>query len=224
MITSQDREIQALVNDIRDGKLLLPEMQRGYVWKAPQVRNLLDSLYRNYPSGQLLVWETDDLPFSRKVSVDAVDNAQRRPQLLLDGQQRLTSLAAVMLGRPLMVRDSRRPIEIVFNVFTERFEVAGVRQRGETGWISVSKLFTGGPMRVLREVRQGLSDDDEDLVLERLTRTRWYQDLQISRKRSRGNKLRRSDRHLCAHQFWRNYTQQRGSSTSADLCSLAGCD
>lgn len=170
MITSQDREIQALVNDIRDGKLLLPEMQRGYVWKAPQVRNLFDSLYRNYPSGQLLVWETEDLPFSRKVSVDEVEAAQRRPQLLLDGQQRLTSLAAVMLGKPLMVRDSRRPIDIVFNVFTERFEVAGVRQRGETGWISVSKLFTGGPMRVLREVREGLSDDEEDQVLERLTR------------------------------------------------------
>lgn len=170
MITSQDREIQALVNDIRDGKLLLPEMQRGYVWKGPQVRNLFDSLYRNYPSGQLLIWETDDLPFSRQVSVDEVDKAQRRPQLLLDGQQRLTSLAAVMLGKPLMVRDSRRPIDIAFNVFTERFEVAGVRQRGETGWISVSKLFTAGPMRVLREVRQGLSDDEEDLVLERLTR------------------------------------------------------
>lgn len=170
MITTQDREIQALVNDIRDGKLLLPEMQRGYVWKAPQVRNLFDSLYRSYPSGQLLVWETADLPFSRKVSVDDVEAAQRRPQLLLDGQQRLTSLAAVMLGKPLMVRDSKRPINIMFNVFTERFEVAGVRQRGETGWISVSKLFTGGPMRVLREVRAGLSDDEEDQILERLTR------------------------------------------------------
>ncbi|KAB8145741.1 DUF262 domain-containing protein [Chloroflexia bacterium SDU3-3] len=170
MITSQDREIQSLINDIRDGKLLLPEMQRGYVWKAPQVRNLFDSLYRNYPSGQLLVWETDDLPFSRQVSVEEVEHAQRRPQLLLDGQQRLTSLAAVMLGRPLIVRDTKRPIDIVFNVFTERFEVAGVRQRGETGWISVSKLFTSGPMRALREVRDGLSDDEEDKVLERLTR------------------------------------------------------
>ncbi len=55
MITAQDKEIRALVEEIRDGKLLLPELQRGYVWKAPQVRNLFDSLYHNYPSGQLLV-------------------------------------------------------------------------------------------------------------------------------------------------------------------------
>jgi uncharacterized protein with ParB-like and HNH nuclease domain len=65
MITSQTREIQSLVEDIRDLKLLLPELQRRYVWKAPQVRDLFDSLYHQYPSGQLLVWETDDLPFSR---------------------------------------------------------------------------------------------------------------------------------------------------------------
>ncbi len=63
MITAQDKEIQALVGEVRDGRLLLPELQRGYVWKAPQVRNLFDSLYRNYPSGQLLIWETDDVPF-----------------------------------------------------------------------------------------------------------------------------------------------------------------
>src|SRR5438093_480592 len=134
MIKAQEIDIQALVADIGDGKLLLPELQRGYVWKAPQVRNLFDSLYHNYPSGQLLVWETADLPFSRSVSMDEVTANQRRPQLLLDGQQRLTSLAAVMLGKPLYVRNSRRPIDITFNLYTEKFEVAGPRQRGEGGW------------------------------------------------------------------------------------------
>lgn len=170
MITSQDREIQALVNDIRDGKLLLPELQRGYVWKSPQVRNLFDSLYRGYPSGQLLVWETDDLPHAKTVSVDGLNDDQRRPQLLLDGQQRLTSLSAVMLGRELKVQDDTKPIDVVFNVFTEQFAIAGPRQSGETGWISLSKLFTNGPMKVFREVKSGLTDEEEDLVMERLTR------------------------------------------------------
>src|SRR5206468_1261834 len=124
MIVTQDRDIRSLVEDIHEGKLLLPEMQRAYVWKATQVRDLFDSLYHEYPSGQLLVWETDDLPAvgNRKVSVDGLSSEERYPQLLLDGQQRLTSLAAVMLGRPLVVRQTRRPIDIVFNVFTERFE------------------------------------------------------------------------------------------------------
>jgi uncharacterized protein with ParB-like and HNH nuclease domain len=108
MIRAQDQDIQSLVADIRDGKLLLPEMQRSYVWKAVQVRDLFDSLYHEYPSGQLLVWETDELPASRnrQASVEGLLTEQRRPQLLLDGQQRLTSLAAVMLGRPLRVRDN----------------------------------------------------------------------------------------------------------------------
>src|SRR5437870_568382 len=98
MIRSQDQEIRSLVEDIRDGKLLLPELQRGYVWKGHQVRDLFDSLYHQYPSGQLLVWETDELPASRAASIVGVVAGLRRPQLLLDGQQRLTSLAAVMLG------------------------------------------------------------------------------------------------------------------------------
>jgi uncharacterized protein with ParB-like and HNH nuclease domain len=67
MILAQDKEIQALVSDIRDGKLLLPEMQRGYVWKSTQVRYLFDSLYRNYPSGQLLGWIPTPAPLLHEV-------------------------------------------------------------------------------------------------------------------------------------------------------------
>lgn len=104
MITAEDKEIQSLVADVRDGKLLLPEMQRSYVWDSTQVRDFFDSLYHQYPSGQLLVWETDDLPYSRAPGIAGVGSADRRPRLLLDGQQRLTSLAAVMLGKPLRVR------------------------------------------------------------------------------------------------------------------------
>jgi hypothetical protein len=146
MIRAQDQDIQSLVADIRDGKLLLPEMQRRYVWKSTQIRDLFDSLYHEYPSGQLLVWETDDLPASgnRGASIEGITTEDRHPQLLLDGQQRLTSLAAIMLGRDLIVRDAPKPIDIAFNVYTEKFEVAGPRQHGQTGWISLVKFFTGG--------------------------------------------------------------------------------
>lgn len=58
MTTSYLQTIEHLVKEVLDGELLLPEMQRDYVWKSTQVRNLFDSLYRGYPSGQLLVWET----------------------------------------------------------------------------------------------------------------------------------------------------------------------
>jgi uncharacterized protein with ParB-like and HNH nuclease domain len=68
VISAQDKEIQSLVTDIRDGKLLLPELQRSYVWDSTQVRDLFDSLYHQYPSGQILIWETDDLPYVRSTS------------------------------------------------------------------------------------------------------------------------------------------------------------
>lgn len=172
MIRAQDQEIQSLVADIRDGKLLLPEMQRSYVWKAIQVRDLFDSLYHEYPSGQLLVWETDDLPASgnRQASVAGLENMQRRPQLLLDGQQRLTSLTAVMLGRPLHVRDVARPIDIAFNVFTEKFEVAGPRQRSQTGWVSLVRLFTEGVTSVFFDLDLEQKSPDAKSVLERLNK------------------------------------------------------
>lgn len=170
MITNQSKEIQALVGDIRDGRLLLPELQRRFVWKSTQVRDLFDSLYHQYPSGQLLVWETEDLPFSHSVSVEGVDANEKKPQLLLDGQQRLTSLAAIMLGRPLVVRGSTRPIDIVFNVFTEKFEVAGLRYTKTGGWISLAKLFTQGVLPALRELSIDTASSHADQIFTRLQR------------------------------------------------------
>lgn len=164
MITSKSRKIQALVEDVRDGRILLPELQRKYVWKSPQVRDLFDSLYRSYPSGQLLIWETKDIPYSRTLSVDDLDSGQRMPQLLLDGQQRLTSLTAILLGQDLILRDSPRPIDIAFNIFSEKFEVSGPRQRREPGWISLKRLFTEGAMSILMET--DLGDETPDFKKE----------------------------------------------------------
>src|SRR5206468_10560498 len=53
-----DTTVGNLVEMVRNGELRLPEMQRRYVWPATRVRDLLDSLYRGYPSGTILVWET----------------------------------------------------------------------------------------------------------------------------------------------------------------------
>lgn len=52
--------VEELVGMIERGELRLPEMQRQYVWRSTRVRDLLDSLYRGYPSGAILVWETDE--------------------------------------------------------------------------------------------------------------------------------------------------------------------
>ncbi len=164
MISRKTRSIKLLVHDIRDGNILLPELQRGYVWKSGQVRDLFDSLYRGYPSGQLLIWETNAIPHTRKLSVDDLQ-AGRMPQLLLDGQQRLTSLTAIILGQDLLVSNKKRPIDIAFNLHSEKFEVAGPRQRREKGWISLSKLYTQSAMRIWRDLDLSDIDAEEEEVL-----------------------------------------------------------
>ncbi len=108
--------VEELVAMIERGELRLPEMQRRYVWRATRVRDLLDSLYRGYPSGAILLWETDeDVPL-QDMAVQQKQNPYQRTRLLLDGQQRLTSLSAVIRGEPVQVRGRKRPIELLFNL------------------------------------------------------------------------------------------------------------
>lgn len=106
--------VEELVSMIERGKLRLPEMQRRYVWRAPRVRDLLDSLYRGYPSGAILVWETEEEVPLQEMAVTQEKSVSC--QLLLDGQQRLTSLSAVIRGIPVEVRGRKKPIELLFNL------------------------------------------------------------------------------------------------------------
>jgi hypothetical protein len=108
--------IQSLVGMVERGDLRLPEMQREYVWRATRVRDLLDSLYRGYPSGVILAWESDEDVATTDFAVATQSNGSLRSLLLLDGQQRLTSLSAVLRGLPVTVRGRKKPVEILFNL------------------------------------------------------------------------------------------------------------
>lgn len=112
-----EASVEELVGMIQRGQLRLPEMQRKYVWRAPRVRDLLDSLYRDYPSGAILLWDTaaDDVPL-QDFAVEQEKNPFSTLRLLLDGQQRLTSLSAVIRGEPVKVRGRVKPIDIWFNL------------------------------------------------------------------------------------------------------------
>lgn len=111
-----EASVEELVGMIERGELRLPEMQRRYVWRSPRVRDLLDSLYRGYPSGAILLWDTDeDLPL-QEFAVEQTQNPYRNTRLLLDGQQRLTSLSAVIRGEAVKVRGRKKPVELLFNL------------------------------------------------------------------------------------------------------------
>jgi len=112
-----DISVRELVDKVQRGELTLPEMQRRYVWTATRVRDLLDSLYRGYPSGIILVWETDEEIATRELAVKASKNPTTSQKLLLlDGQQRITSLSAILSGEMVHVRNRKRPIDILFNL------------------------------------------------------------------------------------------------------------
>lgn len=151
-----DTTVGKLVSMITSGELRLPEMQRRYVWRSTRVRDLLDSLYRGYPSGTILVWETDQAMPSRDAAVEQQQNPFQGHKLLLDGQQRLTALTAVLEGQPVVVRGRKKPIEILFNLEhpegppSEASEV----EDDATGWDD--------------EEAEAEDDDDAPTVLERL--------------------------------------------------------
>src|SRR5262245_26438413 len=128
----QEASVEELVGMIKRGELRLPEMQRRYVWRSPRVRDLLDSLYRGYPSGAILLWETDEAVPLQEFAVAQQRNPYQSTRLLLDGQQRLTSLSAVIRGEPVSVRGRRRPIELLFNL-EHPDELAVVTEVDENG-------------------------------------------------------------------------------------------
>lgn len=115
-MSKTDIKVSDLVDMVGRGELRLPEMQRKYVWRSTRVRDLLDSLYREYPSGSILVWETDNEQPNRELSVAQKESPFTGHKLLLDGQQRITSLTSVIKGEPIKVRGRKRPIEILFNL------------------------------------------------------------------------------------------------------------
>lgn len=101
---------------IERGELRLPEMQRRYVWRSTRVRDLMDSLYRGYPSGTILLWQTDEIVPQQDFAIGQQNNPYHSTRLLLDGQQRLTSLSAVIGGQPVSVRGRKKPIDLLFNL------------------------------------------------------------------------------------------------------------
>ena len=111
-----EASVEELVGMIERGELRLPEMQRRYVWRSTRVRDLFDSLYRGYPSGAILLWETDESVPVQEFAIEQEGNPYQSTRLLLDGQQRLTALSAVIRGKPVGVRRRQKPIELLFNL------------------------------------------------------------------------------------------------------------
>lgn len=181
LFTTTNYPVNALIEDIDLGKIGLPELQRPFVWQNVYVRDLFDSIYRGYPAGFLLFWETgadSDLKGIGTKNFNAV------PKLaIVDGQQRLTSLYAVVKSAEVLRANFKKEkIRIAFNPLAERFDVADAAILKDKAYIpDISLLWRPGTD--LFEIA--------DNYIEGLSEARELDSDQIKRARSAINRLQR---------------------------------
>ncbi len=133
--------VSGLIQDIALGRIGLPDIQRPFVWKNAKVRDLFDSMYKGYPVGYLLFWASGVSEDHRAIGSDS---KQLSPNLVIvDGQQRLTSLYAAMRGVPIVRANYKtEPMRIAFNPLEEVFEVTSAAiERDRTFIPDISKLW-----------------------------------------------------------------------------------
>ena len=172
--TKVDYTLAGLLEFIDLGDIGLPDIQRPFVWTPTKVRDLLDSMYNGFPVGYLLFWKNHNVINTRQIGIG--EKGHKVPSLLIvDGQQRLTSLYSVFKGVP--IRDDKyreRSIEIAFRPRDGRFEVGNAATRKDPEYISdVSKIWskggnsysaTKGFISDLEIAKGDLSEEEERLI------------------------------------------------------------
>ena len=149
-------KISEILNQIDLGSYALPEFQRGYVWNRDQVKKLMMSLYRGYPIGGLLIWVTRTDP-----SITRGDG-QLTPgvvNLILDGQQRITSLYGIIRGHAPKFFDGNANsfIGLYFNIKEEYFEFyMATKMKDNPDWISVTELLQLGASNYIGQAETDL--------------------------------------------------------------------
>ena len=166
-----DYDLGGLIADIELGRLGLPDIQRPFVWPNVKVRDLFDSMYRGYPIGYLLLWENGTAGGHKAIGLG---EKQMVPNVVIvDGQQRLTSVYAVFKGKPV-VRDNWKAerIRIAFNPLERKFEVASAATRQDRAFIPDISVFWSDEsdlFQLAEDYTKGLRDTRE--LAEEDTRT-----------------------------------------------------
>lgn len=174
-----DYDLAGLLHYLDIGDIGLPDIQRPFVWKNSKVRDLFDSMYRGFPVGYLLFWENAQVNGTKHIGVgDKPHPVSSR--LIVDGQQRLTSLYAVFRGKRVLDADyQERLIEIAFCPRDGKFEVADAPIRRDPEWIAnISELWTSGKSsyQMVKGFLAGLkgrgsiTEEDEELISHNLDR------------------------------------------------------
>ncbi len=144
-------DISTILSQIDLGSYAMPVFQRGYVWNREQVRKLMNSLYRGYPIGELLVWNTTTDPTLSRGDGPLTPG---HVNLILDGQQRMTTLYGIIRGKPPKFFEGNASsfTNLYFNVNDETFEFyMAAKMKTDPAWISVTELMQKGASNYLQE-------------------------------------------------------------------------
>lgn len=163
--------VSSILGYIEAGDIAIPEIQRPFVWKGRQVRDLIDSLYNGYPTGYLIIWQNPTVRI--KNGQDAVGK-----KVLIDGQQRITALMTAIAGHSILTDDYKRTrIKIAFDPLAvseeERFAVQTPIHINTKRWIpDIAELFKAGfsSLKFIKSYMADNPDADEDAVEQAITR------------------------------------------------------
>ena len=167
--------VTQLLSDVHSDKIAIPELQRPFVWDSVKVRDLMDSLYKGYPVGYLITWQ----------SVGAAlkgGQVAAHQQILIDGQQRITALRAAVAGLKVVDKRYRQVrIKIAFNPVTEEFATLTPVIGKNPEWISdISELFNASSMfTFVREYFASNPDADPHVVETNVGRLEQIKNAQI---------------------------------------------
>ena len=122
------KSIENIISEIKDGEIAIPELQRPFVWSGTQVRDLMDSLYKGYPIGHLIIWKNPDV----KLRDGTLSSGKK---VLIDGQQRITAIQTAIVGQEILdTLYKKKRIVIAFNPIDEVFEVYNPAIKKDKRW------------------------------------------------------------------------------------------
>ena len=187
-------QVQQLVDMTNKGELGLPDLQRGFVWKPNKIRDLLDSMMKGYPIGFVMLWAAQSNTAKGENKVIGIDEkiAYGQDYVIIDGQQRITSLYAVMTGKEIC--EEGKTIKISFNPLTKEFKVWDMSTERNPEWISNisdiytnvtrSRAFINNFINILKEHRnkkdEQLTEEDEQIIDESISEVLKLRDYPIN--------------------------------------------
>jgi hypothetical protein len=174
-----DFRLSDLLSYINTGDIGLPDIQRPFVWKPTKVRDLFDSMYKGFPVGYLLLWNNQSQDNVKQIGVGNKEIAVPK-FLVIDGQQRLTSLYSVINKKPILDQNyTDKRIEIAFRPRDGRFEVSDAAIKKDPEFIpDISILWT--PRKSSRKTinefianlkdKKTLTEEDEEIISDNIDR------------------------------------------------------